>query len=131
MRFKIYRDSWRRGGIKHNQTDGKTLLLNDQQKMCCLGQILHEAGVPLRHLGNIGDPENLPSYKNIALSIGLLDGDACGTDLTQKCVDENDSETRRESTRERKIAEALATAGHQVEFVDGVAPWFLKKRRKG
>lgn len=45
MKFTIYRGSWRRGGA-NNDHHGNTKLLNEQNMMCCLGQVEHQCGVP-------------------------------------------------------------------------------------
>lgn len=148
MEFTIYRDSWRRGGGWFDDEHGKTYLLNAQNRMCCLGQVCHQAGVPLAMLLGIGSPMHLVralqaiEYWSGLVEIGLLSEDGlrnfsanptsfvngqpggAQSEFASDAITTNDVNNLTDWEREAVIETYFAQQGHTLKFVDGVAPWF-------
>lgn len=125
MDFKVYRGSWVRGGYKNRLKYGDICLLNDQDRMCCLGQILCQAGVDAEILFGIGYPEDIDeSVIDVPISLGLAIGPGIDTLLGKICAQTNDDENITDKIREAKIKYEFKQAGHTVKFVPGKAPWF-------
>lgn len=142
MDFVIYRETWRRGGSDNGMQEmyGLTALLNNQNMMCCLGQIGHQCGLALDQL-------RYSTLANMALTgvgsehwrtlflLGLIRmprrGDLFApmsadshTDLARRAMTINDSAEVSEQEREEQLTCMFACYGHKLTFVDGVAPWF-------
>jgi hypothetical protein len=138
MEFTIYRDSWRRGGSHKTEIDGKTYLLNDQNKMCCLGQIAFQAGIPLAELMELTEPRRVRAAFADSLEAGSIgyycaeDADSdndefavCNSQLADNCMPINDDPKIDDAERERRLIEEFANKSeHRITFVDGIAPWF-------
>lgn len=144
MEFTIYRGSWRRGGGWYDDRHGTTHLLNSQNRMCCLGQVCHQAGMPLALLLGMGSPLALVSYRHAPLywpllvEIGLLTSycthdmdifpeymfSGLQTEFASVAIMINDINELEDREREAQIEAHFAAQGHTVKFVDGVAPWF-------
>lgn len=130
MKFTIYRGSWVRGGIKNNNKYGESNLLNDKNRMCCLGQVCYQAGVPLSDLSEIGNPyEIVDTLQDKVFEIGLSSKDMdykgrfIDTSLTEDCIFANDAGSLTDKEREADIKSSFKAAGHKVVFKNGVAPW--------
>lgn len=137
MDFVIYRDSWRRGGTTYQGLHGVTSLYTEaSQRMCCLGQVCFQLGVPLQALKGKGYPRsvaiNSPEFAQLLYDNGLANhsGDAGregDTEFTRISVGYNDSELELGNRKEQRLKNLFVCAGHTLTFVDGVAPWFTEK----
>lgn len=126
----IYRDSWLRG-------EGSTksyLLRPEDNKMCCLGQVSYQFGVPLSSLKGIKQVNNLCTPPS---ALGFLcrqpdwfDGMMASTDVANDAMHTNDSVVLTPEACEVRITEILAAHNIKVTFVDGVAPWFLEEKER-
>jgi hypothetical protein len=134
-KFTIYRDSWLRGEV----VGGKLFRAADN-RMCCLGQIGHQAGLPLNELKGKGALSDLGYAKAGACPIALRglvrvegegEGDeedcyvmAIDTAFANDAMTANDSGELSEEERETKITQLMLKANIELTFLDGVAPWF-------
>jgi len=127
MKFVIDRSKWRRGGDegvtkrKGQRGLGKTVLLNKEGFMCCLGQMCNQLKVPKRRLLDAYAPKNLFLPKatfNRLVENGLLPKHGyLTTTLVNQAIGINDDEDLTELQAEKKLAELLHKHGHEVEFV--------------
>jgi len=107
--------------IKGNHLgEGKTQLLNDKDKMCCLGQFCEQAGVPRKDLLSTAVPEDV-GMRNDADStvvIGLSEIKALKTPLATALANDamqiNDKELTTVLEKAEKLKELFATAGYTV-----------------
>lgn len=122
--FKVFRESWLRG-----EGSVTSLLYRPaDQRMCCLGQIAFQAGVPLQELAHVGALVNvsmldLPQELNpFVHEHNRLEN----SDFTSDCMRANDTfEIKSDDAREARLKGLMATAGVEIEFVDGVSPWLI------
>lgn len=133
MKYTIYRGSWRRGGRKNWLAYGETKLLNSQNMMCCLGQIECQRGVSLESLFNIELPESLyndipeddtdflvENYIHPSTAYKLTKDTLTAT----RMIEINDDVFLSDQDRESQLTTEFSKLGHELEFLDGVAPWF-------
>ncbi len=130
FKVTIYRDSWMRG-------EGGAKLLNPSTKrMCCLGQILCQAGVSLDDLVDHSTPSRfvrtsgtvIPQSCNLLLkkTPGYVStADSIESDRAMQINDWQSFQSDQE--RETKLIPVLQKLGFEPTFVDGVAPWFTEK----
>lgn len=130
MIYIIYRGSWRRGGDNQILTAelGDTSLYQTRTNMmCCLGQCAFEAGVPLDKLREIGEPAYVDA-ESILIPAGLLSDDyedgGRQSLFSNRAIAINDDETIGDERREELLVELATRFGHEITFVDGIAPWF-------
>ena len=127
--FVVDRETWYRG-----KGAGKSCLLNTNGKLCCLGFYARSCGVEDRLMRNIGDPNNL---------VEMLDGEKTifdikvnhvnrkanvlwetklvhnkkNSDICNKLMTVNDSETFDTFEREKKLTALFKKIGIKVKFV--------------
>ena len=119
MKYKIDRAILAHGGTTNSQILGTTHLLSGEGKMCCLGQVCLQEGVPKdilllnsfpRAVGN-----SLPEgYWLLAKNDHgtLVDSSMA---LAMMSVNDNPRTTREQ--KEARLIELAASAGHEFEFV--------------
>jgi hypothetical protein len=139
---KVYRDSWLRG-----EPGAGTLFRRSDNKMCCLGQVGFQAGIPLATMLSVGDFTDLPRTVEEPIDLvdlrglvsveiqedydfhpedeGYLYVDTVSSTEADRAMKVNDRAGITDAEREAEITAQLAIANVAVTFVDGVAPWFL------
>lgn len=126
MKFVVYRESWARGQA--------TRLLNYDNTMCCLGQVCYQLGVPPQLMLGVDMPRNVMNFVTKDVAAKLREAELLDEDMTASwvvaCARVNDSrQYKHDETREKRLMKEFGLYDHELEFVDGLAPWF--KGEKG
>jgi hypothetical protein len=124
----IDRATWRRGGDKEDKFKGRTMLLNEQGFMCCLGFDALACGVTKADILDQGDPSDIcywnddgdlvpdripEGYRN-----RVEDSSSRNPNPVHDAIKANDDENLDEPTREARVREALIKLGwDDVVFV--------------
>ncbi|WP_433970187.1 hypothetical protein [Tunturiibacter gelidiferens] len=134
MEFTIYRDSWRRGGkneLDHRQS-GETMLLNVDNMMCVLGQCSFESGVPLENLLEVPEPAEIEHHAFsgivgifVSRNEAVVPSSWGNSAFTKTAILINDDDKISDSEREIQLTTLFQSQGHSLNFVAGIAPWFL------
>ncbi len=123
--FTITRDKWLNAGTRG---DTDTMLFDpsrDRHNMCCLGQIMHQCGVPLDMLQHQLRPADSGVGPLLAqYDVGFLlygDGLECtDNQLASRAMDINDDNDtpRTPEVREADLAALFADEGIRLTFVE-------------
>lgn len=124
MKFTVYEDRWLCGSIPH-EGDQSRLLSSQSDKMCCMGFLAEECGVPENarrdalyfsscRIAPFDDL--LPEALRPRLSNGTYRDDRSHGDLASRIYHVNDDVTLRHDVRKKKLTELFAEAGVEVEF---------------
>jgi hypothetical protein len=107
---RINRHTWLRG------RQGSVLLRPRDQKRCCLGQCLGDAGVPDSILENRSTPGSIERRIVPDAWRWLLDNCDYNSTACLDLMDANDALSPTEEERETRLIELFARNGVQVEF---------------
>jgi hypothetical protein len=116
VKFTVSRETWIRGG------DDITRLLRPRDgKMCCLGFVCEQLGVPRDELRDRGAPADVGTM-SLRIVEGVLTrrsdlGTLYNNDLTESAIGINDDEKIDDDERERRLTALFAEHGHELEFV--------------
>ena len=118
MKYIIDRSKWVCGDY---ESLGGSMLLNNQGRMCCLGQVCKQEGVDDSLMEGRPSPESLnDDTKRMNGEIGWLVVDNLGyqvdSDITFKMMKVNDSKDISQTERELELTRLAATAGHEMVF---------------
>ena len=127
----IDRSKWRTGGHKYNESHGKTLLLNTQGNMCCLGFYCLQLGeLTENEIKNKGDftsfdpDELLLTNENIQNVAFVYDEDGDDTKrinntlFSDEAIEINDDRNIDNYTREQKLIEHFKKIDVDVTFIN-------------
>ena len=110
----IDRLKWRRGGSSHNDEEGKTQLLNDGGRMCCLGfHAVQICGASPEEIKGIADPQRVE-----ILLVGLqrFDNSDANSYFSASAMAINDEEDIDNEERERRLSELADRHGFRYVF---------------
>ena len=113
--YIIDRSKWVCGGKKYSKQLGMPQLLNDQGRMCCLGQICKADGVDEVDMFGVGSPN-----KSMSASTWMHEEDAdfgsMPTKEAVKMMRANDDNSLNQPQREKKLKELAGTVGIKLKF---------------
>ena len=109
--YIIDRSKWVCGGKKYSNKLGMPQLLNDQGRMCCLGQICKAEDISEGKIKNIADPHFI---QRIAPKWMIDNG--FNSKVSQKMMRVNDDNKLNQPQREKKLRELAATVGIRLKF---------------
>ena len=123
--FIIDRAKLRCGGNAYDiDIVGNALLLNKVGRMCCLGQICEQCGIPREALLGISTPRMLDHKYQTFVPSGLLtEGYDRGirkyvsTQVANDMVSDNDLPNINQQERERRLKASAIKAGFRMKFV--------------
>lgn len=117
MKLTIDRNKWQRG-----ESDSKAFLFRSETgKMCCLGFYGIACGLTVEQLSDKPAPCDVACEQQGDAWEKLLNRkheQLWNSSITNDLMIENDHEERKESIRERRIAELFASIGVEVEFIN-------------
>lgn len=125
-KITIELSNWRRGGDLQNQEEWGTIcLLNEKDKLCCLGFISEQLGVPRNALYEIGEPsdidsqwaDKIPQLLEISNDDDGFEPTIYTTLTTTEAIDINDDENSTDMDKIAKLTELFAKVGIELEFV--------------
>lgn len=118
MKFTINRKRWQRGkGWKQS-----ALYLEDNRKMCCLGQVARQCGIPVKaikeedalaQIEEASERAKLPKWLTRKSRGQVFNTHACGN-----AMNINDSEELSDAEREAKLTALFAKHGDELEFIN-------------
>lgn len=116
----IDRSKWRTGGRKYDASHGKTLLLNEEGNMCCLGFYCLQLGkLDENEIIDIGLPEDLVRGDLNADMLHLVhENDLRNTIFTTKAIEINDAKLLTNEQREKAIQEHFKQIDLEVVFTN-------------
>jgi hypothetical protein len=129
----IDRSKWRTGGRKYDASHGKTLLLNNQGNMCCLGFYCLQLGEltenEIKYKGDFTtfDPDQLSLTNENIRNVAFLYDEDGGDDDTKRitntlfsdeAIEINDNQKIDNYTREQKLIEHFKTIDVDVTFIN-------------
>jgi hypothetical protein len=126
----IDRSQWRTGGRKYDVSHGKTLLLNEQGNMCCLGFYCLQLGEltenEIKHKGDFASfdvDESLLKNKNMKKVAFVYDEDGenaviLNTLFSDEAIEINDDGNIDSYTREQKLIEHFKQIDVEVVFTN-------------
>lgn len=103
----VKRSKWVRGG-----RFGRSLLLNEDGNMCCLGFLGEACGVPTDQLGGVGMPQSVIDYNKYPT------GDEPDGINWDKFANVNDALDVTDSVREQTLMQLAEDNGFTFVFVD-------------
>lgn len=107
-KFVVQRSKWLRGTVV------KSVLLDAEGRMCCLGFVSAQCGVPDEDLIEVSQPCFTICQAHL---VGLLvTPDGSHTDLAQYAMMLNDGRMRND-VREAQLSALFAEHGYEMEFV--------------
>lgn len=112
MRFTITRSKWLRGRGNEN-----SVLLREDGKQCCIGQVASQCGAPDSLLLDEPDVEHIFCNDESAVPPALLAGDHV-LDWFSEAYRINDERAEDDAERESKLSALAAANGHEFVFVD-------------
>jgi hypothetical protein len=109
-KFVIDRSKWLRG-----EGSDYSFLLRADKKMCCLGQICKQQGIPLKEMIQVTSPANmLLLFQN---KVRFLTDNYNHTDLAVKAMKINDSKEIDDVARESHLVKLFQDNNIALEFV--------------
>jgi len=112
--YTIDRSKWVCGGKKYSKQLGMPQLLNDQGRMCCLGQICKAEGLEDKELFQSNYPDNIG--REFVPSWMMEDGIHVTSRTALRMQRVNDDKGLNQPQREKKLKELAATAGVRLKF---------------
>lgn len=116
--FTIDRGKWVHGGFENKKKLGSTNLLNDQERMCCLGFYSEACGVPRDDLRNLATPSGLVGvrvpYMTSKHHLGVITNSKLATDLIQINDDLNSPTSPKE--KEKLVRASFKEIDVKVRF---------------
>ena len=113
--FVVDRQKWFRGlGFKESR------LLRSDGKMCCLGFVSKQCGVPDAQLLGIGSPCMLPEAEQLKLPV-FMRGDYRIVPSTDKCMEAmsvNDNLNIPDDDREGRLQSIFESNGYKLQFIN-------------
>lgn len=122
--YVIDRSKWRCGG-KTNDDHGDTCLLNDQGRMCCLGQVLKQDGVAdglLLHRGMPANAFGLKAKQEHWTLADTQDGAHKNARIAEVMAETNDRPKISQTERERELKKLAEQVGHTLVFKGRLRP---------
>lgn len=127
-KIKIELANWRRGGDTQRMLEwGPVCLLNAKGKLCCLGFISEQLGVPRDAIFDKGEPNEIASQwlDKIPQLMEVSDDDyddgfeptIYTTLTTREAIDINDDEDSTDMDKIAKLTELFAKVDIELEFV--------------
>lgn len=126
-KIKIELANWRRGGDTQEMLEwGPVCLLNAKGKLCCLGFISEQLGVPRDAIFDKGEPyeiasqwlDKIPQLMEVSENSSYEDEPTIYTTLTtREAIDINDDEDSTDMDKIAKLTELFAKVGIELEFV--------------
>ena len=101
--------------------EGRTLMLNEEGYMCCLGQFAAQKGVGLDRLLDKGSPAYLKSMYDESFCIvpyGYHPDDTFNTDLAASLMSVNDNDTTTPEEKIQIIRKKLEEHGHTLKVIN-------------
>lgn len=122
-RLTIDRSRWLRGPLLGSKNDYSCLLRRGDMRMCCLGFLAVDCGIPKEDLLEVASPAATskahrrlwPEGTLVPNSFGELENSL----LMEKLMAANDDAGTDEAFREKRIQELFSLIGYEVVFVDG------------
>lgn len=112
MKFTIHRSKWLRG-----EGGAKSRLLRPEDgKMCCVGQICLQLGVPEEKIRDQGSVYSA-GVGDVFIKAGFPDGNVRSDPVLQPLYAINDYEGMHPTDREKKLIDAVSEMGHELAFV--------------
>lgn len=114
--FTIDADIWRCGGYGRLRLGkGKTLLLNEQGSMCCLGQICEQSGIGKGALIGEDFPQHLSDSQHPKIPF-LVHQEGALTDLSREAMRVNDKQELSLRTRVQMLRELFKKNNIKLKF---------------
>ncbi len=112
--YTIDRSKWCCGGDRFIG-GGDSALMNDKQRMCCLGQICNQAGIPKKKLLWEGEPDSIISTVKVPSWLLNDDGNR-NSQIANKMININDNDVLTQKEREQQLKKETRKAGIKLTF---------------
>lgn len=121
MKFIVERSKWRCGGEeKYGKGYGKTLMLNKDGYMCCLGHCQRQL-TPKANMLNSGMPRIVIEKNKLSINNNpfVIEGNfkIHNSQLASNAATINDNESINQKERERQLKFLFKKFGHTIKFV--------------